>query len=63
VREADYPASDLRGPDLAAIARGFGAYAETIDRIADLRGALDRAFAAPGPSVIVVKTDTTHTGP
>ena len=63
VREADYPASDLRGPDIAAIARGFGAVAETIDKIADLRGALDRAFAAAGPSVIVVKTDTTHTGP
>ena len=62
-REAAYPASDLRGPDIAAIARGFGAYAETVDRITDLRGALDRAFAANGPSVVVVKTDTTHTGP
>jgi thiamine pyrophosphate-dependent acetolactate synthase large subunit-like protein len=63
VREADYPASDLRGPDIAAIARGFGADAVTIDRITDLRGAIDRAFAVAGPSVIVVKTDTTHTGP
>jgi benzoylformate decarboxylase len=58
-----YPASDLRGPDIAAIARGFGAAAETVDRITDLRGAIDRAFAVAGPSVIVVKTDTTHTGP
>jgi benzoylformate decarboxylase len=63
VREAGYPASDLRGPDIAAIARGFGAHAETIDRITDLRGALDRAFGVSGPAVIVVKTDTTHTGP
>ena len=63
VREGEYPASDLRGPDIAAIARGFGATAETIDRITDLRGAIDRAFAVSGPSVIVVKTDTTHTGP
>jgi thiamine pyrophosphate-dependent acetolactate synthase large subunit-like protein len=62
-REAAYPASDLRGPDIAAIARGFGAHAETIDRIADLRGALDRAFAATGPAVVVVKTDPAHTGP
>jgi benzoylformate decarboxylase len=62
-REAAYPASDLRGPDIAAIARGFGAFAETVDRITDLRGALDRAFAVPGPSVVIVKTDTTHTGP
>jgi benzoylformate decarboxylase len=62
-REAAYPASDLRGPDIAAIARGFGAFAETVDRITDLRSALDRAFAQPGPSVVVVKTDTAHTGP
>lgn len=63
LREAPYPASDLRGPDIAAIARGFGAHAETVSRIADLRGALDRAFATTGPSVVVVKTDATHTGP
>jgi benzoylformate decarboxylase len=61
--ETAYPASDLRGPDIAAIARGFGAAAETIDTIADVRGALERAFAAAGPSVVVIKTDTTHTGP
>jgi benzoylformate decarboxylase len=57
-----FPASDIGGPEIAAIARGFGVHAQVIDRIADLRGALQRAFTA-GPSVIVVKTDTTHTGP
>ena len=62
-REAAYPASDLRGPDIAAIALGFGAHAETVETVADLRGALERAFAAPGPAVVVVKTDPTHTGP
>ena len=62
-RVADYPASDLRGPDLALISRGFGAAAETVDTIADLKGALERSFAVDGPSVIVVKTDKTHTGP
>ena len=62
-RVAAYPASDLHGPDIAAIARGFGATGETVERIADLQGAIERAFAATGPSVIVVKTDTTHTGP
>ena len=62
-RNGAYPASDLRGPDIAAIARGFGAYAETVEDIAGLQGALDRAFAATGPSVIVVKTDPEHTGP
>ncbi len=58
-----FPASDLRGPDIAAIARGFGAHGESVERIADLQGALDRAFAVAGPSVIVVKTDSSHTGP
>jgi benzoylformate decarboxylase len=62
-RVAEYPASDLNGPDIAAIARGFGAFAETVDTIAALEPALDRAFAQRGPSVIVVKTDTGHTGP
>jgi thiamine pyrophosphate-dependent acetolactate synthase large subunit-like protein len=62
-RVAEYPASDLKGPDIAAIARGFGASGETVEKIADLRGALDRAFTQSGPSVIVVKTDKAHTGP
>ena len=62
-REGDYPASDLRGPDIAAIARGFGAFAETVDTIAALKPALERGFAQRGPAVIVVKTDTGHTGP
>ncbi len=62
-RDGGYPASDLRGPDIAAIARGFGAFGETVERIADLPGALERAFAVSGPSVVVVKTDPAHTGP
>jgi benzoylformate decarboxylase len=62
-RDGAFPASDLRGPDIAAIARGFGAFAETVDAIGDLKPALERAFARQGPAVIVVKTDTGHTGP
>ena len=62
-RVAPFPASDLTGPDIAAISRGFGAYAETIEKISDLQAAIDRAFAQSGPSVIVVKTDKEHTGP
>jgi benzoylformate decarboxylase len=58
-----YPASELPGPDIAAIARGFGAYGETVDRLSDLRASLDRAFASGVPAVVVVKTDRTHTGP
>ena len=62
-RDGAFPASDLRGPDIASIARGFGAFAETVDAIGDLKPALERAFARQGPAVIVVKTDTGHTGP
>jgi benzoylformate decarboxylase len=63
-RPAPYPASDLAGPDIAAIAHGFGAAAETVDCIPDLRGALERALAVTDrPSVVVVKTDPEHTGP
>lgn len=62
VAEDNYPASDIGGPDLAAIARGFGAHAETIHHITDLQGALKRAFATSGPSVIVVKTNPQHIG-
>jgi thiamine pyrophosphate-dependent acetolactate synthase large subunit-like protein len=58
-----YPASELQGPDIAAIARGFGAYGETVDQLSDLRASIERAFACDGPAVIVVKTDRTHTGP
>jgi benzoylformate decarboxylase len=58
---AVFPASDIGGPEIAAIARGFGVHAEVIDQIADLRAALQRAAA--GPSVIVVKTDPENTGP
>jgi len=60
---ASFPASEIAGPDIAAISRGFGAYAESIDKLADLQSALERAFAFEGPSVIVVRTDPLHTGP
>lgn len=60
---ASFPASEIAGPDIAAIARGFGAYAESIDKLADLPSALERAFASDGPSVLVVHTNPLHTGP
>lgn len=63
VSPVTFPASDIAGPDIAAISRGFGAHAETVERIAELSGALERAFTFTGPSVIVVNTDVAHTGP
>jgi benzoylformate decarboxylase len=58
-----YPASDLPNTDISAIARGFGAHAQTVERLADLKEAIERAFATRGPAVVVVKTDSAHTGP
>jgi thiamine pyrophosphate-dependent acetolactate synthase large subunit-like protein len=58
-----FPTSDLPGTDIAAISRGFGAFAETVDTIAGIAPAIERARAFDGPAVIVIKTDVTHTGP
>jgi benzoylformate decarboxylase len=58
-----FPASDLPGTDVATIARGFGAFAETVDAIAAIGPAIERARAFDGPSVVVIKTDVEHTGP
>jgi thiamine pyrophosphate-dependent acetolactate synthase large subunit-like protein len=58
-----FPASDLPGTDIAAISRGFGAFAETVTTIADIAPAIARARAFDGPSVVVIKTDVGHTGP
>jgi acetolactate synthase-1/2/3 large subunit len=46
-------ATDLVNPDLLAFARSFGVPAERVDSIADLPGALGRATAEPGPSVVI----------
>jgi acetolactate synthase-1/2/3 large subunit len=54
----DYHAiSTLPGRDYSAIARGFGCHAERVADFADLRPALERAFAADGPAVVEVLTD------
>ena len=58
-----FPASDLPGTDIAAISRGFGAFAETVGTIAGIAPAIERARAFEGPAVVVIKTDVGHTGP
>ena len=45
-------AADLHNPDFVAYADSFGARAERVDGPQQLRGALERAFAAGGPTVI-----------
>jgi acetolactate synthase-1/2/3 large subunit len=47
-------ATDLVNPDLVAFARSFGVPAERIDAVADLPGAMARATADAGPSVVVL---------
>jgi thiamine pyrophosphate-dependent acetolactate synthase large subunit-like protein len=43
---------DLDGSDYAAIARGFGGFGEVVTERAQLKGALERAFASKLPAVI-----------
>ncbi|HEX5503468.1 MAG TPA: thiamine pyrophosphate-dependent enzyme, partial [Thermomicrobiales bacterium] len=63
VRRGAYPATDLAGPDLAAIARGFGAFGRRVERLADLAPAIAEARAHGGPAVIEVLTDPGDIGP
>ena len=43
-------------PDFAAIARSMGCFGITVNRIGELRDALDQAFASGRPAVVDVKT-------
>ncbi|MDF5756932.1 thiamine pyrophosphate-binding protein [Spongiactinospora sp. TRM90649] len=50
-----YPLTDISGPDYAAVARGFGATAFTVDSAAALDAALEESAAATGPVVVDVR--------
>ena len=60
-QERDYPervtATDLVNPDFAALARAYGAWAETVDRTEGFASALQRAQAQDGVRLIHVKAD------
>ena len=60
---ARYPATQLAGPDLAAVARGFGAVGITVARLEELDRALAHARADGGPAVVEVLTDPNDSGP
>lgn len=47
-------ATDLVNPDLLAFARSFGVPAERIESVGQLPGAMARAIADPGPSVVIL---------
>jgi acetolactate synthase I/II/III large subunit len=60
-QEREYPGrvsgTGLRNPDFAALARAYGAWAETVERTADFAPALARALAEPGVKLLHLRTD------
>ena len=52
--------TQLANPDFAAVARGYGAYGESVNTDADVPGAIERALEAVKngtPAVVNVYTD------
>ena len=60
-QEREYPArlsgTALRNPDFAALARAYGAWAETVETTGQFAPALDRALAGRGVRLLHLKTD------
>jgi acetolactate synthase-1/2/3 large subunit len=60
-QEREYPerisGTDLVNPDFAALARAYGAWAETVERTEDFAPALERAQARRGVKLLHLKTD------
>jgi acetolactate synthase I/II/III large subunit len=52
-----YPATELKNPDFAALARAYGAHGETVTETAQFAPAFERALAAGTPSVIELRLD------
>jgi acetolactate synthase-1/2/3 large subunit len=50
-------AVQLRSPDFAAVARGYGVAAFVVEKTADFADAFAAALAHPGPALVHVKTD------
>ena len=48
---------ELQNPDFAAVAKAMGVHAARVEDPADLRGALEAAFAHPGPALVDVVTN------
>jgi acetolactate synthase-1/2/3 large subunit len=60
-QERDYPerisGTDLVNPDFAALARAFGAWAETVERTEEFAPALERAQRERGVKLLHLRTD------
>ncbi|MBV9524027.1 MAG: thiamine pyrophosphate-binding protein, partial [Alphaproteobacteria bacterium] len=52
-----YPATELRNPDFAALARAYGAHGESVTETAQFAPAFERALAAGVPAVIELRID------
>ncbi len=52
-----YYGVELRSPDFAAVARGYGAEAFTVEKTAEFEDAFRAALRHPGPALVHVKTD------
>ena len=54
-----YSASDLNksNPDFVTVARGFGVEGMLVERAEDVRPAIEKALAIPGPAVIDFHVD------
>jgi acetolactate synthase-1/2/3 large subunit len=63
-QERDYPArisgTGLTNPDFAALARAYGAWAETVERTQDFAPALRRALAEKGARLLHLKTEVEY---
>ncbi|MGV8988340.1 MAG: thiamine pyrophosphate-dependent enzyme [Cypionkella sp.] len=66
-QEAHFPGrisgTTLRSPDFSAVAKGFGAHGERVERTADFAPALERALGSQTASVIHVLVGPDHFGP
>jgi pyruvate dehydrogenase (quinone) len=49
--------TEFHNPNLAAVASAMGLHAERVEASQNVAGALERAFAHPGPALIDVTTD------
>jgi acetolactate synthase-1/2/3 large subunit len=63
-QEREYPervaGTDLVNPDFAALARAYGAWAETVEKTEEFEPALERALPQGGVRLLHLKTDVEH---
>lgn len=59
----DYPGRDIRGTDIAQVARGFGIDATRVSTAAELEAALATSSSTGGPYLIEAMTDPRDLGP